>query len=138
MFYGVTAKIPLEFKFETVADTKDEAVQKFWDEINKMSGKELKHFLTHNLEFDRGDSIDSDDIDWDEAKVYVSFEQQWYFLSPKDGEPVYFETKEEAEKEADNYFMLHNDYPSIENCGCGWAEDGEYVDGWDTASEEDY
>ena len=50
--YTVTAKIPLDFDFETTAKSKKEAVEKFWDKINEMDGKELKEFFMSSLTYD--------------------------------------------------------------------------------------
>ena len=144
--YTVTAKIPLEFDFETTAKDKNEAVEKFWDKINEMDGLEFKQFLANNLTYERNGKVDPDDVDWEEVKPYVSGEREWYYRDPDDGEVFFFDNEEEAREAVDRLNDKRTEgrtkftrwCATLEWRSCHWDEDGEYIDGIDTEDREEY
>lgn len=144
--YTVTAKIPLEFDFETTAKSKKEAVEKFWDKINEMDGKELKEFFMSSLTYEDDGKIDADNLDWEEVKPYVSGEKEWYYRDPDDGEIVCFDTEEEAREAVDKLNDERTEggtkfvrwLTTVEWRSCFWNEDGEYMDALDSEGDDEY
>jgi hypothetical protein len=128
--YHVSIKIPVEFDMAFYAESKEKAIEAFWEKLNDVSDAE--GWLMEHANFDL------DGVDWEKTVPHISGQTQWYIRDDRDGEPVYFDTEAEAEvaaekqdKESKSSFLT-----CVEQVFVAYDEQGRHVDS--LSSEDDY
>lgn len=132
--YEVTVVIPMDYTIEVEAEDAKAAIEAFWERINDMSKEEMYEFIRNPYYARDFTDFDRDNIDWVEARPYVSLKESYHILF-SNGEIKEFRTEEEMTK-----FAESTDYSGGFQTVTSWQaydEDGNPTDGGDDDDDDD-